>query len=158
MSDVISKRIAVPKDDSRTGMSADALTRGINDHLRYTLGRPAKLLEPKHYYQALSLAVRDRLQDRWLKSTQTYLETSSKVACYLSAEFLLGRTLRNNLQAVGIYDDFTAVLSELGLDVTQHGERAYTTDEGGVPMAPGPILPAPPATYAAALEKGATAR
>ncbi len=47
---------------------------------------------------------------------------------------------------------------ELGLDVTQHGERAYTTDEGGVPMAPGPILPAPPATYAAALEKGATAR
>ena len=44
---------------------------------------------------------------------------------------------------------------ELGLDVTQHGERAYTTDEGGVPMAPGPILPAPPATYAASLEKGA---
>ncbi len=36
---------------------------------------------------------------------------------------------------------------ELGLDVTQHGERAYTSDEGGVPLAPGPILPAPPVTY-----------
>ncbi len=40
---------------------------------------------------------------------------------------------------------------ELGLDVTQHGERAYTSDEsGGVPLSPGPILPAPPATYSAA--------
>ena len=36
---------------------------------------------------------------------------------------------------------------ELGLDVTQHGERAYTSDEGGVPLAPGPILPAPPVSY-----------
>ena len=36
---------------------------------------------------------------------------------------------------------------ELGLDVTQHGERAYTSDESGVPLSPGPILPAPPAIY-----------
>jgi Amt family ammonium transporter len=36
---------------------------------------------------------------------------------------------------------------ELGLDVTQHGERGYTLDEVGVPLAPGPILPAPPVTY-----------
>jgi Amt family ammonium transporter len=36
---------------------------------------------------------------------------------------------------------------ELGLDVTQHGERAYTLDESGVPMAPGPVMPAPPVTY-----------
>ena len=104
------------KDDSRTGMSADALTRGINDHLRYTLGRPAKLLEPKHYYQALSLAVRDRLQDRWLKSTQTYLETSSKVACYLSAEFLLGPHLGNNLLNLGLEEEARTALSELGQD------------------------------------------
>jgi Amt family ammonium transporter len=41
---------------------------------------------------------------------------------------------------------------ELGLDVTQHGERAYTSEEsGGVPMAPGSILPAPPAVYASAV-------
>ncbi|MGI8925761.1 MAG: ammonium transporter [Tepidiformaceae bacterium] len=34
---------------------------------------------------------------------------------------------------------------ELGIDVTQHGERAYTSDESGVPLMQGPILPAPPA-------------
>jgi Amt family ammonium transporter len=39
---------------------------------------------------------------------------------------------------------------ELGLDITQHGERAYTQEEGGVPLTPGgSILPAPPVTYAA---------
>ncbi|MBI5949540.1 MAG: ammonium transporter [Chloroflexi bacterium] len=36
---------------------------------------------------------------------------------------------------------------ELGLDITQHGERAYTADEGGVAVLPSPILPAPPVTY-----------
>ena len=41
---------------------------------------------------------------------------------------------------------------ELGLDITQHGERAYTSDESGVPMNPSPILPAPPMTYSSALE------
>ncbi len=36
---------------------------------------------------------------------------------------------------------------ELGLDVTQHGERAYALDESGVPLAPGPVPPAPPVAY-----------
>ena len=58
-----SAMIILEHEHSRSGMSADALRRGIGDHLRYSLGRPAALLEPKHYYQALSLAVRDRMQD-----------------------------------------------------------------------------------------------
>ena len=41
---------------------------------------------------------------------------------------------------------------ELGLDVTQHGERGYTLDESGVPLGGGTVLPAPPATYAASLQ------
>ncbi len=40
---------------------------------------------------------------------------------------------------------------ELGLDITQHGERAYTSDESGVPLTPGAVLPAPPVTYTAAV-------
>jgi hypothetical protein len=34
---------------SRTGLSADALRRGIVDHLRYSIGRPAAALRPEHY-------------------------------------------------------------------------------------------------------------
>jgi Amt family ammonium transporter len=41
---------------------------------------------------------------------------------------------------------------ELGLDVTQHGERGYTLDESGVPLGGGSVLPAPPAAYTATVQ------
>ena len=48
------------------------------------------MLTPEHYYRALSLAVRDRMQKRWMATTQDWLDLSCKVTCYLSAEFLMG--------------------------------------------------------------------
>jgi len=76
--------------DVRTGLQADALQQAILDHLRYSIGRSASVLTPAHYYQALALAVRDRMQQRWFASMQTFLDLSRKVVCYLSAEFLMG--------------------------------------------------------------------
>jgi starch phosphorylase len=58
-------------EPTRTGMQAPALQRAITDHLRYSIGRPAAALRPEHYYRALALAVRDRMQDRRVASTQT---------------------------------------------------------------------------------------
>src|ERR1700742_2066859 len=84
-------------EHSRTGMSAAALQRAINDHLRYSIGRPAAARRPEHYYRALALAVRDRMQDRRMASTQTSLDLGRTVTCYLSAEFLMGPQLGNNL-------------------------------------------------------------
>src|SRR5246127_1716893 len=84
-------------EHSRTGMSAAALQRAINDHLRYSIGRPAAARRPEHYYRALALAVRDRMQDRRMASTQASLDLGRKVTCYLSAEFLMGPQLGNNL-------------------------------------------------------------
>ena len=101
----------------RTGMDAASLRQAIEDHLRYTLGRPAALLEPRHYYHALALAVRDRMQQRWIDTTQTYLDLSRKVACYLSAEFLLGPHLGNNLLNLHLEEQARAALAELGQDL-----------------------------------------
>jgi glycogen phosphorylase len=84
-------------EPTRTGMQAPALQRAINDHLRYSIGRPAAARRPEHYYRALALAVRDRMQDRRVASTQTSLDLGRKVTCYLSAEFLMGPQLGNNL-------------------------------------------------------------
>jgi starch phosphorylase len=106
-------------DGVRTGMTATALRQAIEDHLRYTLGRPVQLLQPQHYYHALALAVRDRMQDRWTATTQTYLDLSSKVAIYLSAEFLLGPHLGNNLLNLGLEEEARAALTELGQDFDQ---------------------------------------
>ncbi len=46
---------------------------------------------------------------------------------------------------------------ELGLDMTQHGERGYTSDESGVALTPGPMMDAPPAVYTAARRPATTA-
>ena len=102
--------------DVRTAMTADGLRTAIEDHLQYSLGRPAALLQPQHYYHALSLAVRDRMQKRWTETTQTYLDLSRKVAVYLSAEFLLGPHLGNNLLNLQIEDEAREALATLGQD------------------------------------------
>ena len=104
-------------EHSRTGLSADALRRGVVDHLRYSIGRPAAALKPEHYYRALALAVRDRMQDNRVASTQTSLDLGRKVTCYLSAEFLMGPQLGSNLINLGIEGAAREALQELGQDL-----------------------------------------
>jgi glycogen phosphorylase len=103
--------------DVRTGLQADALRQAISDHLRYSIGRATSVLTPAHYYQALALAVRDRLQQRWFASMQTFLDLSRKVVCYLSAEFLMGPQLGNNLLNLRIEEAARAALATLGQDL-----------------------------------------
>ena len=104
-------------DDVRTGLHADALRQAVTDHLRYSIGRPAGVLTPQHYYRALALAVRDRIQQRWIATTQTYLDLTRKVTCYLSAEFLMGPQLGNNLLSLHIEEEVRAALAALGQDL-----------------------------------------
>jgi glycogen phosphorylase len=102
---------------ARTGTSADALRQAVSDHLVYSIARPPAALTPEHYYRALSLAVRDRMQQRWMATTQTWLQGSDKVTCYLSAEFLMGPQLGNNLLNLGIEDAAREALAGLGQDL-----------------------------------------
>ena len=106
-------------EHSRTGMGAHALQRAITDHLRYSVGRPAAALRPEHYYRALALAVRDRMQDRRVASTQTSLDLGRKVTCYLSAEFLMGPQLGNNLLNLGMEHAAKTALAAMGQDLDE---------------------------------------
>lgn len=110
---------ATRHEHSRTGMSADALRRAISDHLMFSIGRPAAAVTPQHYYKALALAVRDRMQQRWMATTQNWLDLSNKVTCYLSAEFLMGPQLGNNLLNLGLEAEARAALAELGQDLDE---------------------------------------
>ncbi len=91
--DVTGEAAARPHEHSRTGLSADALRRAIADHLVYSIARPPSVLTTEHYYRALALAVRDRMQQRWMATTQDLLHGPAKVTCYLSAEFLSTKPL-----------------------------------------------------------------
>src|SRR5262245_8193136 len=121
MTDVVQNpsTAADTREHSRTGLSAEALRRGILDHLRYSIGRPAAALRPEHYYRATALAIRDRMQDNRTASTQTSLDLGRKVTCYLSAEFLMGPQLGSNLINLGIEAAVRAALQELGQDLDE---------------------------------------
>ncbi len=103
--------------DARTGMQAADLRQAVIDHLRYSLGHPAAIASPHDYYRALALAVRDRMQHRWMNTIQTYVDLGRKIACYLSAEFLMGPHLGNNLLNLGIEQAARTALAELGQDL-----------------------------------------
>lgn len=96
----------------RTGMDKESLHRAFFEHLFYTAGTDQESAEQRDYYIALANVVRDRLQQRWKKTEETYVEKQAKTVCYLSAEFLMGRYLGNNMISLGIYETVAEMLAE----------------------------------------------
>ncbi len=66
---------------------------------------------------ALAHTVRDRLVERWIQTVKNYQAQDVRVVCYLSAEFLTGPHLANNLINLGIYDEAEQAMQQLGLDL-----------------------------------------
>ena len=101
----------------RTGMSAGALRAAVLDNLAYLQARDAESATPHDWYMALAYSVRDRLLARWVETTRTYANRDVKIACYLSAEFLIGPQLANNLINLGIEAAAREAMRSLGQDL-----------------------------------------
>ncbi len=109
--------ISLTEEEVRTGMRTPAIKQAVIDHLRYSVGRLMSVATPHDYYRALALAVRDRMQQRWMTTNQTYFDLNRKIACYMSAEFLMGPHLGNNLVNLDIEQEARTALAELGHDL-----------------------------------------
>jgi starch phosphorylase len=116
-----SSRIKV--EDDRTGMHPVVLQRAFTDHVQYSRSRDPEGATAFDRYMALALSVRDRLVARWSATQRAYYDQNVKRAYYLSAEFLLGRALTANLEALGIMEDYRKVLGDLGIDLETLIER-----------------------------------
>lgn len=112
----------------RTGMSDNTLVMAVVDHLRYTFAKNKKTASADDIYLAMSLAIRDRLIHRWMKTMKRYYENDAKRVYYLSAEYLLGRSMRNNLMNMGLYDTAKRLLAEHDLDLSEI--EAHEPDPG----------------------------
>jgi starch phosphorylase len=108
---------ALPRDPIRTGLSAEALQRAVLDNLAYVQGSLPAYATKHDWYLALAHSVRDRLLARWVASVEVFARSEVKVACYLSAEFLIGPQLGNNLLALGIENEAREAMRALGRDL-----------------------------------------
>ncbi|GAB6192169.1 glycogen/starch/alpha-glucan phosphorylase [Desulfocastanea catecholica] len=97
----------------------DKLKRGFAYKLFYQQGVWAQNASLNDYYLAVSYTVRDRMQQLFINSIRALLEKDSKIVCYLSAEFLMGPHLHNNLINLGIFDQIAQAAAESGLDLQQ---------------------------------------
>jgi glycogen phosphorylase len=102
-------------DPERNGLTASDLVAGITEHLFFTLGRRAVGASHHDLYMALSYAVRDRLMTRHLAYKDALRDQQPKAVAYLSAEFLIGPQLGNNLLMLGIQQQAAAALQHFGI-------------------------------------------
>jgi starch phosphorylase len=121
MSSAVSSYLADQRlaDDDRVALTKDALKRSFLDNLFYMQGKFPVLATAYDYYMALAYAVRDRMLQRWNSTASAYTQQGSRTVSYLSAEFLMGPYLGNNLINLGIHDTARQALAELGLDLDE---------------------------------------
>jgi glycogen phosphorylase len=106
-------------EEDRTALSKEALKNDFLDGLFYVQGKFPALATKNDYYMALAFAVRDRMLQRWISTAAAYTKQASRTVAYLSAEFLMGPHLGNNLINLGIFDRITQCMTELGLNVDE---------------------------------------
>ena len=103
-----------PPSPAGSGVS---LVEAMRRHLFSSQAKSPSLATVHDHYLCLALAVRDRLLHSWVDTAETYTSQHVRTAVYLSAEYLLGPHLENNLVNLGIREEAEAACAELGLSL-----------------------------------------
>ncbi|MCI0443202.1 glycogen/starch/alpha-glucan phosphorylase [bacterium] len=115
-------------------ISARPFQESLKKHLLYTMAKDQYSATNLDLYKSISLAVKDLLVKRWIRTQQTYYEVDAKRVYYLSLEFLMGRALGNNLINLQLYEQCAQELREMGyeLELLQELEWDAGLGNGGL--------------------------
>jgi starch phosphorylase len=118
----------------RTAGDAAAIGRSIRQHATYSLGKRWEDLADRDRFTAVALSVRDRLVERRLATEDRERARPPKRVCYLSMEYLIGRSLAHDLDALGLREAYRAALEPLGasLDAIEASEPDAALGNGGL--------------------------
>ncbi|PLX47981.1 MAG: glycogen phosphorylase [Desulfobulbaceae bacterium] len=94
--------------------TAENIKRNLQHHLLSFQGRDPERAGPRDTYKALAYTLRDIMVEKWINTQQQYYDKHQKRVYYLSLEFLVGRSLGNSLINLGLLDEVTEVIHELG--------------------------------------------
>ncbi|MEI6285691.1 MAG: glycogen/starch/alpha-glucan phosphorylase [Bacillota bacterium] len=97
-------------------VTVEMVKEGIIRHLATMRGKISHNATTDDYYQALAYAVREIILEHWAEGNERELKSKAKLVCYLSAEFLIGPQLGNNLVNIDGMNLVRQAVTELGLD------------------------------------------
>ena len=118
----------------RAGLTSEKLRQAFADNLRSALGRSERIATRHDLYFALALTIRDRVFQRAVETIETYGGKNARRVGYLSAEYLPGPHLANNLLNLGITEAAREALESLGykLDELIAAEEEPGLGNGGL--------------------------
>ncbi|WP_425355681.1 glycogen/starch/alpha-glucan phosphorylase [Microbacterium schleiferi] len=97
--------------------SVDGFVKQFLANLNFDQGVSLSASDANDQYLALAGTVRDYLMARWLEDQTRQREQQAKTVCYLSAEYLLGKQLDNNLLAARLGEIATEALAQCGISM-----------------------------------------
>ena len=98
-------------------MNKQEIKEGIERYLKVKHGVSLKNAKDYEIFNAVSLTILESIVDDWNDTKETY--NRGRMAYYLSAEYLMGRALGNNLMNLGLYDEVKEVLDEIKIDINK---------------------------------------
>ena len=115
-------------------MNKDELKKVIALNVKSLYRKSIDEATPAMIYQAVALAVKDMIIDRWIATHKEYEKQDAKVVYYMSMEFLTGRFLGNNIISLCEQKEIEEALSELGFDLNsiEDQERDPALGNGGL--------------------------
>lgn len=113
----------IPAAGVRTGLTVTDLKQSFLDNLFCGMGRLPMAATRNDAYTALALTVRDRVFKESVETMEAYARQDTRMVAYLSAEYLPGPHLLNNLLNLGIVEPTRQAMSELGLSLDNLAEQ-----------------------------------
>jgi glycogen phosphorylase len=112
----------------------DRLHQAALRHAAFSLGAPVDALSPRERFLVVALAARDRMIERQLQTEHRYHTADAKRLYYLSMEFLIGRSLLNNLINLQLLEPARAVCAEMGFSLAdlEESEPDAALGNGGL--------------------------
>jgi len=111
-------------------MTSDAIFKDITHYFGRLLGRRTVRTDSPFLYQAVVLATRDRLMERWGRTRKAIERDHNRRVSYLSLEFLMGRLLQNALLNLDIEQQTSEALHRIGLELEDVYDREHDAGLG----------------------------